>query len=353
MTDLPDSAQAHFASDDPDLLEPGPFFACDGEYIDPAQQGYAIVYNYAAYFWRPYLGNTAFALWELLVSFCYGDRDVAFPSISRLARMLTNSDHSRAVVTGRSRPSPSNGTGRSLGALEVLRRERLVQVRRRGRGATARYTFHILKTLPLLRPEQLAQLSPKLQYDHAIWLERYDIDEATYRQAYDGEETASTLAEGEIDAPGSTLAASGTPGAASAQPAAAPDSTNNLLEDQQIGEWWDDTLDSLRLQMTRGAFFTYLLRTRPLAYKDGELTVQACNPLQQELLECRLARMVLRELAEASAGQVRSVRFVPPPEEPDLVPRSPARGPVPRSPTRGTVPRSPTRGAVPPDRQEV
>ena len=57
---------------DADLLEAGPVFELDGVEFDPAQQGYTQVHNYALYFWRPYLGNTAFALWELLLSFCSG-----------------------------------------------------------------------------------------------------------------------------------------------------------------------------------------------------------------------------------------------------------------------------------------
>ena len=99
-----------FVTPDPPLLEPGPVFEVQGDEIDPAQHGYTAVHNYALYFWRPFLGNTAFALWELLLSFCYGDCDTAFPSISRLARMLTNSDQSRATVTGR-RASSTAGTG--------------------------------------------------------------------------------------------------------------------------------------------------------------------------------------------------------------------------------------------------
>jgi len=105
-----------FLTSDPELLEPGPTFDVEGEELDPAQRGYTQVHNYAHYFWRPYLGNTAFALWELLLSFCYGEHDTAFPSISRLARMLTNSDHSRPTVTGRA-PAPLSQSphGRGVG----------------------------------------------------------------------------------------------------------------------------------------------------------------------------------------------------------------------------------------------
>ena len=65
-----------FASYDDDLLEEGPYFDVDGVDVNPAVEGFTMTHNYAHYFWRPYLGNTAFAVWELLLSFCYGDRDV-------------------------------------------------------------------------------------------------------------------------------------------------------------------------------------------------------------------------------------------------------------------------------------
>ena len=356
MADRPACATP-FASADSELLEPGPSFMRQGQWIDPAQQGYAVVHNYAAYFWRPYLGNTAFALWELLVSFCYGQRDVAFPSISRLARMLTNSDHSRAVVTGRRRRRASKSaaatpTQRTQGALELLRRERLVQVQRRGRGPTVRYTFRVLKALPLLRPEQLAQLSPQLQLDHANWLERYGIDEAAYRQAWDAPQDSADLeafAYGAQDssgpaAPGSTPAAQPSSGADSSPGSAAPGGTKHPHKDKPMEEWWHTTLDSLRLQMVKSVYHTYFTRTRPLSFKDGELTVQAAGPMQCEFLHARLAPLVLRELADASEGQVTGVRFVPPTTRDPVPPTT--RDPVPPT-TRDPVP--PTmRDPVPP-----
>jgi hypothetical protein len=316
VADHPQGGDRPFASDDADLLEPGPCFERQGEWIDPAQQGYAMVHNYAAYFWRPYLGNTAFALWELLVSFCYGERDVAFPSISRLARMLTNSDHSRAVVTGRrrspARKEPRSAKRRTQGALGVLRRERLVQVRHRGQGPTTRYTFRMLKTLPLLRPEQLARLSPRLRRDHANWLERYGIDDAAYRDAYAEQANGPPRTDGHADARGNTPSAPATGSDDHGQPPAAASSTKYLQEKNQLEEWWQHTLDSLRLQMVRSVFHTSLTNTHRLALKDGELTVRARSALQRDFLEHRLMPLVLREVAEASGGQVTGVRFLPP-----------------------------------------
>jgi hypothetical protein len=138
-------------------------FVVGGVEANPAQHGYTAVYNYASYFWRPYLGSSAFALWELLLSFCYGDNNTVYPSIARLARMLTNSDRSRAVVTGRRKAGKVSRTAqvsRGNGALDVLRRERLVQVLRKGDGPISSYTFRVCKMLPVLRPEQVARLSP-------------------------------------------------------------------------------------------------------------------------------------------------------------------------------------------------
>ena len=172
-----------------DLLQDGACFVVRGREVYPAQRGYTAVYNYALYFWRPYLGGTAFDLWELLLSFCYGDTDTVYPSISRLARMLSNSERSRRVITGRNRAAGAgDGTLRTYrgdGALDVLLRERLVQIRRDGEGHLSSYTFRVCRALPLLRPEQVARLCPSLQRDHARWLQRYGIDPAAYREAFE------------------------------------------------------------------------------------------------------------------------------------------------------------------------
>ena len=41
--------------------------------------GFSMISNYAQYFWRPYLGLKAFSLWEILQSFCYGNKSRAWP----------------------------------------------------------------------------------------------------------------------------------------------------------------------------------------------------------------------------------------------------------------------------------
>jgi len=251
--------------------------------VDPAQCGYTAVHNYALYFWRPYLGNTAFSLWELLLSFCYGDRDVAYPSISRLARMLTNSDSSRAVVSGRRR---GDGASRP-GALDILQRSGLVRVRRRGVGPMSSYDFTVRRVLPLLQPEQVARLSPGLQRDHALWLARHGAD--------DGDTTADGEGSRE-DAAGSAAADRG--------------STKNPDQETPWKKWWQDALDELRLQLPHGTFQSCLAGTSAEEFRGSVLTVRARGPLARDVLEHRLAAAVRRELTAASKGQVEEVRFV-------------------------------------------
>ena len=353
----------HFFTHDPELLDPGPTFDVSGEELDPAQRGFTMVHNYAHYFWRPYLGHTAFALWELLLSFCYGDHDTAFPSISRLARMLTNSDHCRAVVTGRPSPrplrsvSPSCGetppkargegadpplpitsgpfasrseaetresrplgpqscrpeTGRDAsqrvgvrgsagGALSILRREHLVQVMPRGQGPTLHYTFRVLKSLPLLSPGQVQQLCPGLQRDHAAWLERYGIDPAAYHSAFGPELPADHSSTPEP--PDDSSAATDHPGDSRRS------TKNSPSEQDPLEKMWKAALAELCLQCPRSQIPWRLMYTRLDGLQDGVLSVRVFYAFQHSFLQHRLARIVERVLSEVTHGQVHAVRFV-------------------------------------------
>ncbi len=330
-----------FSTSDPELLDPGPTFDVSGEELDPAQRGYTLVHNYAHYFWRPYLGNTAFALWELLMSFCYGDHDTAFPSISRLARMLTNSDHCRAVVTGRPSPRPSppktRGEGAApplpiisgplasrseaetrervgvRGALSVLRRERLVQVMQRGQGPTLHYTFRVLKSLPLLSPEQVQQLCPGLQRDHAAWLERYGIDAPTYLSAYASEDDIA--AHGFQSAPAadnsSTPEPSNDSAAASSQAGGSRRSTKNpYSESDPMKKLRQALLSELCMQYPGSEMRSQFGRTKFEGVQDGVLSVRVFNACRYDFLQHRLARIVGRVLSEVTHCQVHAARFV-------------------------------------------
>ena len=337
----------YFLTSDHELLDPGPTFDVSGEELDPAQRGYTLVHNYAHYFWRPYLGNTAFALWELLLSFCSGDHDTAFPSISRLARMLTNSDHCRAVVTGRPSPQPSppkargegadlplptsSGESRPLGpqsclspvvlrqgrpetgrdasqrvgvrgALAVLRRERLVQVMPRGQGPTLHYTFRVLKSLPLLSPGQVQRLCPGLQRDHAAWLERYGIDPAAYHSAFGPELPADHSSTPEP--PDDSAAATDHPGDSRRS------TKNSPSEQDPLEKLWKAALAELCLQCPRSQIPWRLMYTRLDGLQDGVLSVRVFYAFQHSFLQHRLTRIVGRVLSEVTHGQVHAVRFV-------------------------------------------
>jgi hypothetical protein len=319
------------------LLDEEATFVVGGVEVNPAEHGYTAVHNYASYFWRPYLGNTAFALWELLLSFCYGDNNTAFPSIARLARMLTNSDHSRAVVTGRRKTAGANTFGvsetpkvlRSDGALDVLRRERLVQVLRQGDGPLSSYTFRVRKTLPVLRPEQVARLSSRLQHDHSVWLERRGIDPATYRGAFAPPGPAHPAGRSSDPAEPSPLCpgadrrcapvltpprAAGTGPSARRTAREAPRttgavqvSTNNPQEESLPNHWWEDTLAELQPQLTRGTFELCLLRTKLQSFQGGVLTLRAAGPLPRGFLDQRLQPLIQRTLHSTSHGGVQEV----------------------------------------------
>jgi hypothetical protein len=293
------------------LLQDDATFVIDGVQVNPTGRGYTAVPNYAHYFWRPYLGNTAFALWELLLSFCYGDTSTVYPSITRLARMLTNSDHSRAVVTGRTR-NRNGAACRDIGALDVLRRERLVQVVRRSGGQMSSYTFRVLKTLPVLRPDQVARLSTRLQRDHRVWLQRRGIDLAAYDEAFPtldpAEPSARHPAARCTAAPAITLiAATGTSPCAQGTASAVPGSTNHPQEASLPNHWWQDALTELQSQLTRSTFEICLLRTQVQSFRDGVLTLRAAGPLPRDFLQHRLLPLIQRTLHTASHGHVRQV----------------------------------------------
>jgi len=323
--------RTRFITGDRELLGEGPCFDVDGTDINPALEGFTMVHNYAHYFWRPYLGNTAFSLWELLLSFCYGDCDTAYPSIARLARMLTNSDHSRAVVTGRESTLTSQAheaeqpTTRPgyVGALRTLRSEGLVQVMVRGQGPTARYTFRILKALPPLRPSQLSLLSPRLQRDHALWLERFGIDNETYRQAFRTRSSAashhpnpSLATRYPHPAPRTTTDATGTTRRAPRRAPLAQDSTNNTKQKDQMNSWWKKTLSQLRLQLQYNTIESCLLCTKLVSFQDGTLTLEPRGKLAYAMIQRRLAPLILDELAWASNHEVQRLHIVSPGEGP-------------------------------------
>ena len=272
--------------------------------------GFTMVPHYAQYFWRPYLGMAAFALWQMLVSFCYGTKDTAWPSISRLSRMLTNSDNSRHVVRGRVRRD--HGRERFVpGALQVLERERLVRVlgaednhgphATRGSHATrgpdasrgATYVFRVRKSLPLLRPEQVARLSPSLQRDHVRFLSRAE---------------GSKKSPGALDT--SADAWDTEPDDADKGPDAWDGTNNNYQEHQRtIDDKWKDVVSELSLQLDPAVWDRLVKLTE--AYMDAEeevLTITCRDQYALDFLEHRYARFVQRAV-KLVYGQELELRF--------------------------------------------
>jgi len=280
---------------------------------DPAglSMGFAMIPHYAQYFWRPYLGLAAFALWELLLSFCYGSKDTAWPSVLRLSRMLTNSDNSRHVVRGRVRRD--HGRERFVpGALQVLERERLVRVlyADAGRGAEGRrgaqvsrgatYIFRVRKSLPLLRPEQVAGLSPSLQRDHARFLARAE---------------GSKKSPGALDTPAGAWDAEpddwgSSPDDGDKRPDTRDGTNNNYQEDQiRIDDRWEDVVSELSLQLDPAVWDRLVKLTK--AYMDAEeevLTITCRDRYALDFLENRYARFVQRAV-KLVYGRELELRF--------------------------------------------
>ena len=278
-----------------------------GEDSDPAglSKGFIMIPHYAQYFWRPYLGLAAFALWEMLLSFCYGSKDIAWPSVSRLSRMLTNSDNSRHVVRGRVRRD--HGRERFVpGALQVLERERLVQVlgaensRGAAVGCSATYIFRVRKSLPLLRPEQVSTLSPSLQRDHARFLARAEASKKspgaldTSADAWDTEPDDADSSPDDEDKGSDTR-----------------DGTNNNYQEHQriMDDRWEDVVSELSLLLEPAVWDRLVKHTE--AYMDVEeevLTITCRDRYALEFLENRYARFVQRAV-KLVYGRELELRF--------------------------------------------
>jgi hypothetical protein len=147
--------------------------------LEPTRRGYQLTYNYAIRFWLPILGPVCFALWQALISFCFGDRDKCWPSISLLADMAGGGN--RHSITGRWRGTEPDRR-RQPGALEKLEAHGLLTVNTKRAGPETRYTFHVVKEPPLLTLSQLARLPNRLQRMHRDLLQRCGIDGETYEQ---------------------------------------------------------------------------------------------------------------------------------------------------------------------------
>jgi hypothetical protein len=156
--------------------------------FDPIQRGFVQPTNYAIQFWQPYLAvvereisartdSVAFNLWLTLSSFAYDADRETWPSIQTLANICAKS--SRHAILGR---AARKGRQPVIGALEILQRERVVWYRSLGEGGQTSYFFRVLKTLPLLTPQQIQKLNQRVQDSHSRWLKKCDFDREKWDQ---------------------------------------------------------------------------------------------------------------------------------------------------------------------------
>jgi hypothetical protein len=124
--------------------------------------------QYAELFWRPYLGNTAFALWSVLKALDLdGDGYVETPvTIQELAALIGVGD--RYTILGRNKTKSRSS---QVGMLQRLGEAGLVNYSQKGPDKFhRRYVFWVLRDLPQLTPDQLQLLKPAAQEFHMSFI---------------------------------------------------------------------------------------------------------------------------------------------------------------------------------------
>lgn len=145
-------------------------FEVRGFATDPKHSGYQILTNYESTYWRAAVGVQAWALYEVLRSFCHNGNNVCYPSINYLLEVLGIKQ--RRVLTGWS--TAVKGKNYTYpGLIEILQNGGLVIAEVVGEGPMQRYLFHVNLTPDLLRPEQVAELPALLQNKHAEMLQSH------------------------------------------------------------------------------------------------------------------------------------------------------------------------------------
>ena len=274
--------------------------------LEPTLRGYHVAWNYGTRYWLPLLGPLPWAVWQTLLSFCFGDRDTCWPSISLIADITAKGD--RSLIAGRWRGKGS-ARRRQPGALEILQEAGLLAIERQHAGRRSRYRFHVLKDPPILTPDQLARLSPRLQETHAALLARCGLDERTYQQLI------HTLRGRGVQ--GTTLAAQATTTDGQDSTPDGQDSTNKYKEEGQIEELWRTIKEALKLEMTESNYGTYIADTQAISFDrdTGILLVEAPNPLVAGQLNNYFAMTIRRAIATTGVSidsvAIAAVDFVP------------------------------------------
>jgi hypothetical protein len=270
--------------------------------LEPTLRGYHISWNYSTRYWLPLLGPIPWAVWQTLLSFCFGGRDTCWPSISLIADIATGGN--RNLVTGRWRGRGANRR-RQPGALDTLEDAGLLSIQIDRTGRQTRYTFHVLREPPLLAPDQLSQLPSRLQRLHADLLARCGIDQETYQRRVHNLRPR---------------AAQGTTPAAQDSTPAARGSTNHYKEQLQIEEVWRTIKEALKTEISPANYQTYLHDTHAITFDrdTGTLFVEASSPLVANQLNNYFAMTILRAAATTDAPihgvPIAAIDFVPRPQ---------------------------------------
>jgi len=150
--------------------------------VDPTRRGYTKVPNYFAYYWTPLLGAKGALTYERLCSFAHGTKEECYPSVALLADITGVDRHDLTGRVRRDRRPGRRGEYYQPGYFQRLAEQGLVQVSTEERRGTRHYRFKVLKFPPLLTPEQLARLSPRLQRKHQELLERCQREREAFAQ---------------------------------------------------------------------------------------------------------------------------------------------------------------------------
>jgi len=279
--------------------------------LDPTLHGYHVAWNYGTRYWLPLLGPLPWAVWQTLLSFCFGDRDTCWPSIELLADIAAKGN--RHLILGRWRGKGSDRR-RQPGALEILREAGLLAIERQHSGSQIRYRFHVLKEPPILEPDQLARLSPRLQQTHAELLTRCGLDEQTYQQLI------HTLRRRGVQ--GTTPCVQDTTPYVQDTTRYAQDTANKYKEERQIEELWRTIKEALKLEMTESNYGTYIADSQAISFDrdTGILLVEAPNPLVAGQLNNYFGMTIRRAIATTNASvqgiPIAAVEFVPVHQQP-------------------------------------
>jgi len=276
--------------------------------LEPTLRGYHVAWNYGTRYWLPLLGPTPWAVWQTLLSFCFGGRDTCWPSINLIADIAAGGN--RHLITGRWR-GKGESRRRQTGALEILEEAGLLAIETQRAGRQTRYRFHVLREPPILAPGQLAQLPPRLQQIHADLLSRCGMDQQTYQQRVHSlrRRAAQDTTPGAQDT---------TPGVQDTTPSA-QDTTKHYKEERLIEEVWRTIKHALKLDISPANYQTYLQDTHAIAFDrdTGILLVEASSPLVATQLNNYFAMTVRRAIAATNASihgvPVAAVDFIPSP----------------------------------------